>query len=118
MQYALLDLGNVCDRAAGKLYDRPVDSDGLADIATTLLLVNYELRKWMRAARVERAKTRQLQASEMAMAAIDRHLVRLGNVQAPPSDDAMRRVVDRALHLVVRIVSVLQAEVAARPAAP
>src|SRR5690349_15059324 len=43
MHHSLDDLGMMCDRAAGKLYDRPVDEDDLADIATVVLLVSSRL---------------------------------------------------------------------------
>jgi hypothetical protein len=109
MQHSLDELGLICDHAAEKLYDRTTDEDALADIATIVLLVGSRLGRSVGPPDVAAERGKRTAASAMALAAVNRHLRRLGAPHHGVSDEEQRRVIDAALHLVVRVLEMLRA---------
>jgi hypothetical protein len=118
MPQSLLELGDLCDRAAGKLYDRPADDDALADIATIVLLIASQLRRTVGPPDAATPHGRAVAASAMALISVDRRLSRLDPSPADGRDDEPLRVVSAALRLVTRVLLVLQNAPLSRSAAP
>lgn len=112
----MTDIDAVCDRVARRLYDHPTTHDDLMDLATVLLLVSGRLRELLRNYTSVHGNSRQALASGMALDAIARHLGRLHGRSEDVCDEALRRTLDTALHLLVRVSAIL--ETPARRAAP
>jgi hypothetical protein len=109
MQDLLFALGDVCDHAAAKLYDRSPDRAGLVDIATIVQLAGSRLRRDLPRHRAAVGNTRRLQAVDLALAAIHRRLFWLQHDGAHAPDDVLRHDLDSCLRLVVKALSVVNA---------
>lgn len=95
-----------CDRVAHRLYDSPTTHDDLVNMATILLLLCGKLREPVREYALAHGSTRRALAAGMALEAVSRRLTQIRTDDAV-SDDSLRRVLDIALHLLVRIMSIL-----------
>ena len=102
-----VDFGDLLDRAASRLYDRPGDRDDLVDVATILLLLNTRLKPLVREYARLHGATRRVLASAMALDAVGRRLSWLGGEGANVTDDILRQTLDKALRLEVQVLGVL-----------
>jgi hypothetical protein len=105
----MTDIDAVYDRVAYRLYDRPSTRDDLVNLATVLLLLSGRLREPLRDYTSAHGRTPRALASGMALEAVGRHLSRLREKGEEVCDDALRRILDRALHLLVRVTAILEA---------
>jgi hypothetical protein len=107
-----IDIGDTIDQMAARLYDRPIDRAGLANVATVLFFVCRQMRVAANEIEAVQGPARRVWLIKLAVTACERRLRWLGSNRRTATDDEIVWSVDRVLHVLAAALHVMEAHTA------